>query len=289
MVAGLAAMIGPLRRAASRLRYALPGLIEALVDGPDAGAAGRLCVALERDGLLASAGYFQRACDGHDVVMAANLALIERLTAVPGATLALKAPALGFDRGRIGAIADMARTAGLPIVLDAHGHHLAQPTLDLVGAFPGIGCALPARWQRTLGDAARLRDEPARLRVVQGEWADPAGDAGAPVERYLAIIAALAGRSAPVAVATHDPALARRALALLVDAGTPGELEQLRGLPRRRTMAVARAMGVPVRIYVPFGPGWWPYAADKALARPYLPLWWARDRLGMRDKMPGGL
>jgi hypothetical protein len=140
-------MIGPLRRAASRLRYALPGLIEALVDGPDAGAAGRLCVALERDGLLASAGYFQRACDGHDVVMAANLALIERLTAVPGATLALKAPALGFDRGRIGAIADMARTAGLPIVLDAHGPASAAPC-PRAGSGPWAmrrGCAMGPR------------------------------------------------------------------------------------------------------------------------------------------------
>jgi proline dehydrogenase len=80
-------------------------------------------------------------------------------------------------------------------------------------------------------------------------------------------------------VATHDPALAEATLRLLIAAGTPCELEQLRGLPRRRTMAVARKLGVPVRLYSPFGPGWWPYAADKALARPYLPIWWLQDVL----------
>jgi proline dehydrogenase len=53
----------------------------------------------------------------------------------------------------------------------------------------------------------------------------------------------------------------------------------LRGLPRRRTTAVARKLGVPARLYYPFGPGWWPYAVDKALARPYLPLWALRDML----------
>ena len=37
-----------------------------------------------------------------------------------------------------------------------------------------------------------------------------------------------------------------------------------------------------VRVYVPFGPGWWPYAVDKALGRPYLLAWTIRDRLGAR-------
>ena len=48
----------------------------------------------------------------------------------------------------------------------------------------------------------------------------------------------------------------------------------------RRTTAIARKLGVPVRVYVPFGAGWWPYALDKALARPYLPLWMLRDLIG---------
>ena len=71
---------------------------------------------------------------------------------------------------------------------------------------------------------------------------------------------------------------------LLLAAGTPCELEQLRGLPGRRTAAVAQRLGVPVRVYVPFGPGWWPYAVDKALARPHLLAWTLRDRFGRRDR-----
>ena len=140
---------------------------------------------------------------------------------------------------------------------------------------------MPARWRRSAADALRLREGPSRIRLVKGEWADPAGDVLDVAAAYLDLAASLAGRRAAVAVATHDPALAEASLRLLKAAGTPCELEQLRGLPRRRTMTVARRMGVPVRLYYAFGPGWWPYAADKALARPYLPLWAIRDLLAV--------
>jgi proline dehydrogenase len=115
---------------------------------------------------------------------------------------------------------------------------------------------------------------------VKGEWADPAGEVPDIEEGFADLARALAGRSAPVGVATHDPALAERALNILLAAGTPCELEQLRGLPGHRTRRVAGRLGVPVRVYWPFGPGWWPYAAEKLLERPYLPWWWIRDRLG---------
>ena len=69
----------------------------------------------------------------------------------------------------------------------------------------------------------------------------------------------------------------------LAEAGTPCELEQLRGLPAKRTSAAARRLGVPVRLYYPFGPGWLPYAVNSALARPYLPIWALRDALALQD------
>ncbi len=143
------------------------------------------------------------------------------------------------------------------------------------------GVALPARWRRSSADAQALRDGPCRIRLVKGEWADPSADVPDPFAAYLALTESLAGRAAPVGIATHDPALAEAALTILVAAGTPCELEQLRGLPRRRTVAIARRLGVPVRLYLPFGPGWWPYAVNQALARPHLPLWAMRDALGL--------
>ena len=251
-------------------RYALPGVVGPWLPEPDAA---RLAAALARRGLGASFGYFHKADETPEAVLAANLALAGM---VPGAVLAVKAPAMGFDPAHMAALA----ATGLPLMLDSHAHALADATLNLVEQTPGAGCAIPARWRRSMGDALRLREGPAPLRIVKGEWADPDDDPADRRAAFLDLVHALAGRAAPVVVASHDPVLVASALDLLLASGTPCLLEQLRGLPRRRTMAMARARGVGIRIYTPTGPGWWPYAIDKALARPDLPLWFWRDWRG---------
>ena len=255
-----------------KVRYALPGWIERHVAGEDAATAAR---SLKRLGLSASAGYFSPGGEAPEKVAQTYRELAEKL-AGSGTILALKAPALGFDEALVRELA----AGGLSLVFDSLTEQHADKTLALAGQL-SAGIALPARWQRSAADAACLRDGPCRIRLVKGEWAAPHGDVPDVAEAYLALARVLAGREAAVGVATHDPVLAERALRLLLEAGTPCELEQLRGLPRRRTMAIARKLGVPVRLYYPFGPGWWPYAADKALARPYLPLWALRDLLGV--------
>ncbi|HET9639063.1 MAG TPA: proline dehydrogenase family protein [Allosphingosinicella sp.] len=265
-------------------RYALPRHLERVLPGPGPKAAARRCAALDRSGLASTIGYFQASDARPETIVAANASVARFLQARAGDVyLSIKAPPLGFDPLRVRAIADSARAAGLALLFDAHAPKDSQRTLDLVsgllGEFPGTGFALPARWRRSLADASTFRDSDARIRVVKGEWADPDWSDPDVEGNYLALVERLAGRAAPVAVATHDPDLAERALASLLAASTPCELEQLRGLPRRRTMAVARRLGVRVRVYVPFGPGWWPYAVDKAFARPHLLSWMIRDRL----------
>jgi proline dehydrogenase len=260
-------------------RYAAPRQVERFLPGPGPAAAARHCRALARDGLAATVGYFQSSRARPDEIVAAYRA-VAGLLAGADSYLSVKAPPLGFDPAHLRAIAGAGASAGLKLMLDAHSWRDAGPTLGLLRDLPGTGFALPARWRRSLADAAGHRDGPARIRIVKGEWADPGGDEPDVAANFLALAERLAGRAAPVAVATHDAELAGRALGLLLEAGTPCELEQLRGLPSRRTMAVARRLGVKVRVYVPFGPGWWPYALDQALARPYLPAWMIRDRLG---------
>jgi proline dehydrogenase len=272
-------------------RYALPHLVERAVPGPGPRAAARRCAKLHRAGLAATLGYFQAGDARPEDIVAANVEAAGLLADRKGDVyLSVKAPPLAFDPGRIRAIAGAAAAVDLALMFDAHAPKDADRTLkavsDLLRECPGTGFALPARWLRSRGDASDFRDGTARIRLVKGEWADPdwrGQDVGA---SYLALARRLAGRAAPVAVATHDPGLAERALTLLLEAGTPCELEQLRGLPARRTLAVARRLGVKVRVYVPFGPGWWPYALDKALARPYLLSWMIRDRTARVDAAP---
>ncbi|MFD2428542.1 hypothetical protein ACFSUK_11085 [Sphingobium scionense] len=148
-------------------------------------------------------------------------------------SLSVKAPPLRFDPVSLRELAQIARQSGLSLMFDAHGPQDADDTLAaverLLPDFPDTGMVLPARWQRSLADAARLHDSSAPVRVVRGEWPDPAGDTVDPDAAYLALVTALAGRAAPVAIATHRPALADRALTLLREAGTPCSLVQLRG------------------------------------------------------------
>lgn len=255
-------------------RYALPGRIGAMMPQPDPA---RLARAMARRGLNVTFGYFAGDDSPAHTIVAAHARLAEALTAsATPAYLSLKAPQLGFDPQAIRQIADL----GLELVFDAHAPAQADRTLALAERF-AAGCVIPARWRRSLGDAVRLRDAAVRVRLVKGEWADPEADAADPAQAYLDLVRELAGRSAPVAVASHDPALVRQVLTVLREAGTRCELEQLHGLPRRRTAAIARELGVPVRIYLPHGPGWWPYAIDKALGRPYLPQWWLADIFGL--------
>mgnify|MGYP000258151932 CR=1 FL=1 len=271
-----AAVKGRLWAGLRSARYALPGLAGRLLPAPGPAEAAQLCARLWQRGLRTSAGYFQPADAPAEAIVAAYRDLAARLReAGCDSYLSVKAPAFGFDPAALAAIA----AAGLDVVLDAHAEPQAAATLAMAAAQPGIGAVLPARWRRSLGDAEALRDAPVRLRIVKGEWADPAGDLADIDGAYRALVRVLAGRAAPVAIATHDPLLAEAALTMLKAAGTPCELEQLRGLPRRRTSALAARLGVPVRLYCPFGPGWWPYAIDKALARPYLPLWAVKDWL----------
>lgn len=265
-------------------RYALPRQIEKVSSGPGPEAAARICAGLQARGLRATVGHFPGSRDTAESIAAANVAMARCLRErASDAYLSIKAPPLGFDRALIETIG----ASGLAVLFDAHAPHQAEATHalfeELLTQFPGTGCVLPARWKRSMADAACFRDTTARLRIVKGEWADPDWGGHDIEANYLGLVTRLAGRAAAVSVATHSPRLAERALAILLDAGTPCELEQLRGLPMRRTTAIARRLGVPVRVYVPFGPGWLPYAADKALARPYLPKWIVRDRLGLAD------
>lgn len=260
-----------------RWRYAMPEALGQAMPAPPLASVARASGALGRRGITTSVGYFARDDEPAGMVAARLCELAQLLRAEGSDTiLALKPPQLGFDPALVRRIA----SHGLPLVLDALAHAQAD-AIHALAQETGSGLALPARWLRSRADAERLRDTPRRIRLMKGEWADPAGDPADIAAAYLDLAGMLAGRKAPVGVATHDPALAARALVLLRDAGTPVELEQLRGLPRRRTMRVASELAVPVRLYTACGPGWWPYAIEQALRRPYLPWWALRDWLGL--------
>lgn len=199
--------------------------------------------------------------------------------------LSVKAPELGYSRGLTLETARAAEKSGMGIHFDAHGPETADATLRLIGdLLPDagkVGCTLPGRWSRSARDAERVSDWGIRVRVVKGQWRDTEGVEKDHRAGCLDLVECLAGGSCPVAVASHDPVLARRGLERLLAAGTPCELELLLGLPMVPALQVAQELGVAVRVYVPYGHGWLPYCFTQMARNPRI-LWWLLRDMAFR-------
>ncbi len=198
--------------------------------------------------------------------------------------LSIKAPSLGFDRDLLAEILEQGQRTGIPVHFDSLGPESADETFSLIGwalpRYPQIGCTIPGRWRRSFSDVDRAVEMKLSVRVVKGEWVDAEKPEVDLRTGFLAVIDRLAGRARRVAVATHDPPLAREALRRLQAAGTPCSLELLFGLPVRKPLRVAFEVGVPVRFYVAYGRAWLPYCLSQFRKKPHIVCWLLRDAIG---------
>lgn len=245
------------------------------------------------EGLSTSICYWNADGDSPEQVAAACVRAVDAVAQeLPDAYLSLKAPALKFDRQALAPIVERAREKQVRLHFDALAPEAADETFAMIeGALarhPAFGCTLPGRWARSLRDAELAVDRGLHVRVVKGQWVDPAHpdiDLGG---GYLAVIDRLAGRARHVSVATHDPDLGREALQRLLKAGTPCELELLFGLPMRAPRKVAAELGVKTRVYLPYGHGWLPYVFSQVRKNPRVLGWLVRDLVQSVCAPPAG-
>jgi proline dehydrogenase len=276
-----------LRAAAhAAVRPAFRFLSRAYVIGPELADAVRTYDKLARSGRAGTIGYVNAPDESPRAIADLDLAALEALAdGRGGGYLSIKAPAMRFDSGLIREIAVKSASSGIGIHFDSHAFEAADPTFDCIEMAlrhtPRIGCTLPGRWPRSVADADRAVSLGLRVRVVKGQWADPSHPVVDPSIGYLSVIDRLAGRAPVVGVATHDVDLARTALRRLRDAGTACELEVLFGLPMRAVSMVARDLGAPVRIYLPFGAAWMPYALGQLRRNPGIAWWIVKDALAI--------
>jgi len=203
--------------------------------------------------------------------------------------LSIKTPDFGGSAARLDLVLAAARETRVRLQFDSLSQQEAPASLALLeracARYDNIGCTLPARWGRSAVDAERAIALGAAVRVVRGQWPDPVVPHPHVEELYLQLIDRLAGRAREVMVATHNAPLARLAIGKLLRSGTPAELEQMFGLP----MIGARlngTSGVPLRLYVPFGRGYFPFNVRDVCDRPAVARWLLRDMaLGRRGKM----
>jgi proline dehydrogenase len=198
--------------------------------------------------------------------------------------VSVKLSALHFDPALLGEL----EAASKRFERRLHVDSLAPETVDRTWALiegmgdPGaLGLALPGRWRRSVDDARRALDLGLIVRIVKGQWADGKVD---PAAGFLDVVDAIAGSKNLVRVATHDIPLLEESVRRLTAARTPCEVELLLGLPFAAQARAARRLGVPVRLYVPYGETGAAYGIGGLVRNPITAWWLAQDLLLGKDK-----
>jgi proline dehydrogenase len=261
--------------------------VRAYIAGPELDDAMRTCRRLFGLGFGATICFWNIESDSPErIVDAYKSALATLANEKMDCYLSIKLPPLKYDLALLNEVLEQARPTNTLVHFDSLEHETAERTFSIIAraarSYPNLGCTLPGRWVRSIADADIAVDLGLHVRIVKGQWPDCQHQEKKSREGYLDVIDRLAGRARFVAVATHDPVLARNALERLRRVGTPCCLELLEGLPVKPALKVAREMDVPVRIYVPFGHGWLPYSLTQARNNPRV-FWWI-----LRDLITGG-
>jgi proline dehydrogenase len=165
-------------------------------------------------------------------------------------------------QGRLERIA-AALPAGRYIQVGAEQERRAERILATVSAVAGAGGAvwatIQANLKRSRADAHALGERGVPIRLVKGAYVEDSQVArpwGEPTDlAFLELAHELHAGGAEVAIATHDAVLREALLRALPGIG----VEMLLGVRSADAKGLA-GRGVPVRIYVPYGDGWFRYA-----------------------------
>jgi proline dehydrogenase len=153
--------------------------------------------------------------------------------------------------------------AGRRIQVGAEQERRADRILAVVSAVARKGGAvsgtIQANLKRSGADAQALAEDGVPIRLVKGAYLeDPqvARPWGEPTDlAFVELAHVLHANGAEVAIATHDAILRETLLRALPGMG----VEMLLGV-RSADARVVAGRGLPVRIYVPYGDGWFRYA-----------------------------
>ena len=243
---------------------------------------------LAGEGLACTVGYSASRDDRPRAVADMHLAAFERLAAEGlDGEVSVKLSALGFDASLFAELDAAAAHSARALHVDALGPETVDATwvlLQGVRRAGRLGTTLPGRWRRSVDDVLLATQLGLRVRVVKGQWPDTtAGDLD-PAEGVLRVVDRLRGDPERVAVATHDSRLLAEALRRLAATGVPCAAELFFGLPFTASLRTARRLGVPVRVYVPYGKYGAPYGAAELPRNPTAAWWLLQDLLLGKEK-----
>lgn len=184
----------------------------------------------------------------------------------------------------VGEMVEHAAKARSFVRIDMEGSPYTEATIAiterLAARFPGaVGTVLQAYLYRTEADTERLLGQGIRIRLCKGaykEGPDVAFAAKADVDaNYVRLMKRMVtfgqnGKGVFCGIATHDEAIVEAMRAFVHAESVPKsafEFQMLYGI-RRDLQRRLVAEGFGVRVYVPFGPEWYPYFMRRLAERP---------------------
>ena len=210
------------------------------------------------------------------------------------AHVSVKLTQMGMDIGPdlaerlVGEMAAHAARIGSFVRIDMEGSPYTEATLAITERlhrlYPGsVGTVLQAYLRRTKDDAERLLAQGIRIRLCKGAYKEPAAIAFPEKSEvdanYVALMQRMVTSGVFCGIATHDERVVNTLCAFVVsnqiDKGT-FEFQMLYGV-RRDLQRRLIAAGYGVRVYVPFGPEWYPYFMRRLAERPANVLFLARN------------
>ena len=261
------------------------------------------CERVNRDGMAVSLD-----CLGESVTTAAQVhasaaiyhQLLEAIQARGlNANVSVKLTHLGLDfdpalaERTAAEIVEHAAFAGSFVRIDMESSAYTEVTIALTerlaARFPGrVGTVLQAYLYRTADDMERLLRQGIRIRLCKGAYQEgPAvaflkkTDVDANYVRLMKRMVTFSkdGGNVFCGVATHDEAIIEELLAFVRKNKVPAdafEFQMLYGI-RRDLQRQLVADGFGVRVYVPFGPEWYPYFMRRLAERPANLLFLAKN------------
>jgi proline dehydrogenase len=177
--------------------------------------------------------------------------------------------------------------------IDMEGSPYTEATIAmterLAARFPGsVGTVLQAYLFRTEADTERLLNEGIRIRLCKGAYKESpsiAFPAKADVDaNYVKLMKRMVtfskdGRGVFCGIATHDEAIVDRMRQFVRENNVPKsafEFQMLYGVRRDLQRRLA-SEGYGVRVYIPFGPEWYPYFMRRLAERPANVLFLAKN------------
>ena len=210
------------------------------------------------------------------------------------ANVSVKLTQMGMDlnpalaEGIVAGMLVHAEEANTFVRIDMEGSEHTEATLQMTERlsqrWPGrVGTVLQAYLYRTADDVKRLVDQGIRIRLCKGAYQEPASIAFPnkdDVDRnYTDLMLYLATSGVFCGMATHDEAIIDTLCDFVQARNLPKhlfEFQMLYGV-RRDLQRKLAAQGYGVRVYIPFGPEWYPYFMRRLAERPANVLFLAKN------------